>query len=257
MVASTAGAERANTGPHPSASAAHLPPKWGKGHCAPMITLHAFANMFPGGIGETKDMRIQWALEEMGVPYQVRAWDYLAGDTNGPEFSAISPFNQLPVLEHDGLVLAESGAILIHLAEFAGQLTPADPAGRAEVMQWCFAAVATVSPMLAMTSMYDAGFMGADDKARDFMVGIARRWLEGLERRLANDGKPRHWIAADRFTVADILMATVLREVRETDLMDEYPNVRAYYARAFARPAWTRTRELYADRLGVAVETIA
>lgn len=218
-----------------------------------MITLHAFGNMFPGGIGETKDMRIQWALEEMGLPYQVRAWDYLAGETNGPEFSGLSPFNQLPVLERDGLVLAESGAILIHLAETSGRLTPDDAAGRAEVMQWCFAAVATVSPMLSMISMYDAGFMGADGKAREFMTGIARRWMDGLERRL--DG--RDWIAADMFTVADILMATVLREIREAELMDGYPRVRAYYSRAFARPAWTRTRELYAERLGVDVGRIA
>lgn len=58
-----------------------------------MIILHAFANMFPGGVGETKDMRVQWALEEMGLPYQVRAWDYLGGDTNGAEFSTLSPFN--------------------------------------------------------------------------------------------------------------------------------------------------------------------
>ena len=213
----------------------------------PMIILHAFGNMFPGGIGETKDMRIQWALEEMGLPYQVRAWDYLGGETNGPEFSALSPFNQIPVLEHDGLVLSESAAILIHLAETSGRLTPPDPEGRAHVVQWCFAAVATVSPALSMISMFDAGFMGADPAARDFLVMIGRRWLEGVERRLEG----RAWIMGGDFTVADILMATVLREIREAELMDDYPNVRAFYERALARPAWLRTRALYAERMGV------
>ncbi|WP_291835451.1 glutathione S-transferase family protein [Brevundimonas sp.] len=212
-----------------------------------MIILHGFGNMFPGGVGETKDMRIQWALEEMGLPYQVRAWDYLGGETNGPEFSALSPFNQIPVLEHDGLVLSESAAILIHLAETSGRLTASDPEGRAHVVQWCFAAVATVSPALSMISMFDAGFMGADPAARDFLVMIGRRWLEGVERRLEG----RAWIMGDDFTVADILMATVLREIREAELMDDYPNVRAFYERALARPAWLRTRELYAARLGV------
>ena len=218
-----------------------------------MITLHAFANMFPGGVGETKDMRVQWALEEMGLPYSVRAWDYLAGETNGPAFAALSPFNQLPVLEHDGLVLSESAAILIHLAETSGRLTPPDPHGRAHVRQWCFAAMATVAPALSMTSMYDAGFMGKDPAAREFLTGIGHRWLAGLERRLGG----RDWIAADDFTVADICLAGVLREIRESELMDDYPNVRAFYARAFARPAWRRTRELYAERLGVGVDDIA
>lgn len=220
------------------------------------ITLHAFANMFPGGIGETKDMRVQWALEEMGLPYQVRAWDYLAGDTNGPEFSRLSPFNQLPVLEHDGLVLSESAVILIHLAETSGRLTPPDPDGREQVRQWCVAAMATVAPALSAISMHDAGLTGTDPAARDFWAGLARRWLAGLERRLANDGRPRDWIAADGFTIADIVLAGVLREVRETGLMDGYPAVKAFYTRALARPAWRRTRELTAARMGIAVEDL-
>jgi glutathione S-transferase len=83
-------------------------------------------------------------------------------------------------------------------------------------------------------------------------VRIAKRWLDGLERRL--DG--REWIACAEFTVADILLATVLREVRETDLMTPYPRVKQYYARALARPAWERTLGLYAERLGVAVGDI-
>jgi glutathione S-transferase len=217
-----------------------------------MIILHALANMFPGGVGETKDMRVQWALEEMGLPYEVRAWDYNGGETNGAEFSAISPFNQIPVLQHDDLVLAESGAILIHLAEVSGRLTPGDTAGREHVRQWVFAAVATVSPALSMIAMVDAGFMGRDPAAREFLAGIARRWLEGLERRLQG----RDWITEAGFTIADIALAHVLRETRETELMDGLPNLRAYCARNFARPAWRRTRELTAERMGVDLASI-
>jgi len=218
-----------------------------------MITLHAFANMFPGGIGETKDIRIQWALEEMGLPYQVRPLDYLGGEADSPTFSAISPFHQIPVLEDDGLVIAESCAILIHLAETSGRLMPADAAGRLKVIQWCFAATATVAPALSMIAMVDAGFMGKDPAARAFLVGLATRWLAGLERQL--DGYD--WITGDDFTIADITLADVLREIRETDLMDGYPNVRAFYARTFARPARRKARELTAARMGVPLDAIA
>lgn len=222
-----------------------------------MIRLHAFANMFPGGIGETKDMRIQWALEEMGLPYEVRAWDYVAGETDSAEFSAISPFKQIPVLEHDGLVLAESAAILIHLAETSGKLMPADPAGRLHVIQWCFAAVATVAWPLSMIAIIDADMMGKDPATREFAVELAQRWLGGVERHLAGDGRPRDWIAADDFSIADIVLAHVLREVRDTDLMNDFPHVRAFYTRALARPAWQRTRELTAERMNVALSAIA
>ena len=218
-----------------------------------MITLHAFANMFPGGIGETKDIRIQWALEEMGLPYEVRALDYLGGGAESPGFSAISPFNQIPVLEDDGLVIAESCAILIHLAEKSGRLMPADEAGRLKVIQWCFAATATVQPALSMIAMVDAGFMGQDPAAREFLVDLARRWLAGLERQLQG----HDWITGDDFTIADITLADVLREIRETDLMDGYPNVKAFYARAFARPARRKARELTAERMGVPLDAIA
>ena len=218
-----------------------------------MITLHAFANMFPGGIGETKDIRIQWALEEMGLPYEVCALDYLGGGAESPAFSAISPFNQIPVLEDDGLVIAESCAILIHLAEKSGRLMPADEAGRLKVIQWCFAATATVQPALSMIAMVDAGFMGKDPAARAFLVGLATRWLAGLERQLEG----HDWITGDDFTIADITLADVLREIRGTDLMDGYPNVKAFYARAFARPARRKARELTAERMGVPLDAIA
>ena len=211
-----------------------------------MITLHAFGRVHPLVHGETRDLRVQWALEETGLTYEVRGWDHMGGETNGPEFSAISPFHQIPILTDDGLVLSESAAILIHLAEKSGRLIPADPNARAHVIQWTLAALSTVEGPIQPLKLMDLGAMGDPGDVRAFLTGWTRRVLDGVNRRLEG----RDWIAADAFTIADLLLASVLRQIRHTDLMDAYPNVKAFYARAMARPAWKRTLDLYAERLG-------
>ena len=211
-----------------------------------MITLHAFGNGHPAVHGETRDLRVQWALEEMGLPYRVQGVDHTGGETTGPEFSAISPFHQLPVLDDDGLILSETGAILIRLAEKSGRLIPADPKARAHVIQWTLAALSTVEGPIQPLKLMDLGAMGDPGDVRAFLTGWTRRVLDGVNRRLEG----RDWIAADDFTIADLLLASVLRQLRHTDLMDGYPNVKAFYARAMARPAWKRTLDLYAERLG-------
>lgn len=211
-----------------------------------MLTLHAFGRVHPAVHGETRDLRVQWALEEMGLPYEVRGWDHSAGETTGPDFSALSPFHQLPLLTDGDLTLSETGAILIHLAEKSGRLIPADPRGRAHVIQWTLAALSTVEAPVQPLKLMDMGAMGEPGEARGFLTGWTRRVLGNLDRRLAR----RDWIATGDFTIADLLLASVLRQLRHTDLMDGYPNVKAFYARAMARPAWTRTLDLYAERLG-------
>ena len=211
-----------------------------------MLTLHAFGNVNPAVHGETRDLRVQWALEEMGLPYRVQGVDHTAGENLGPEFSAISPFNQIPVLDDDGLVLSETGAILIHLAEKSGKLIPSDPAARAHVIQWTLAALSTVEGPIQPLKLMDMGAMGEPGETRGFLTGWTRRVLDGVNRRLEG----RDWIAADDFTIADLLLASVLRQIRHTELMDDYPNVKAFYDRAMARPAWKRTLDLYAERLG-------
>ncbi|HZW15923.1 MAG TPA: glutathione S-transferase family protein [Brevundimonas sp.] len=211
-----------------------------------MITLHAFGNVHPAVHGETRDLRVQWALEEMGPPYRVQGVDHTAGENLGPEFSAISPFNQVPVLDDDGLILSETGAILIHLAEKSGRLIPADPEARAHVIQWTLAALSTVEGPIQPLKLMDLGAMGEPGDVRTFLTGWTRRVLDGLNRRLEG----REWIAADDFTIADLLLASVLRQIRHTALMDAHPNVKAFYDRAMARPAWKRTLDLYAERLG-------
>jgi glutathione S-transferase len=218
-----------------------------------VITLYAFANIFPGGVGETKDLRAQWALEEIGLPYRVHALDHAGGELDGDAYRRISPFRQVPVIDDDGFAVAESAAVVLYLAEKGGKLIPADVEGRTRVVQWCFAAVGTVEPTLTcldLIGMFDAD--RAASRLHAEVPKLAGRWLAEVERRLES----REWIACADFTVADIMMAGVLRTIRKTRLMDPYPRLKAYYARCMARPAWQRTLALYAERLGTSVDEI-
>lgn len=218
-----------------------------------MITLYGFGRIFPEGVGETKDLRAQWALEETGLPYRVHALDHTGGELKSDAYIRISPFRQAPVIDDDGFVVTESAAVVLYLAEKAGKLIPADIQGRTRVVQWCFAAVGTVEPTLTcidLLGIFDSG--KAAHKLHAELPKLAHRWLDGVERRLDD----REWIACADFTVADIMMAGVLRTIRKTDLMDPFPRLKAYYERCFTRPAWQRTLGLYAKRLGVSVDDI-
>jgi glutathione S-transferase len=218
-----------------------------------MITLYGFGRIFPEGRGETKDLWAQWALEETGLPYRVHALDHTGGDLDSDAYSRISPFQQAPVIDDDGFVVAESAAIALYLAEKAGKLIPSDAQGRTRVVQWCFAAVSTVGTTLVcldMIEIFDGG--KAARKLHEEMPKLAHRWLSDVERRLED----REWIACVDFTVADIMMAGVLRGIRKTDLMKPFPRLQAYYERCRTRPAWQRTLALYAERLGVSVDDI-
>jgi glutathione S-transferase len=218
-----------------------------------MITLYGIGRIFPEGVGETKDLRVQWALEEIGLPYRVHALDHTAGECDSEAYGRISPFRQVPVIDDDGFVVAESAAIVLYLAEKAGKLIPGDVQGRTRVVQWCFAAVASVEPTL--TCLDFLAMFDENKAAKELHVQVpqlAHRWLGGVERRLED----REWIACADFTAADIMMAGVLRTIRKTDLMEPFPRIQAYYERCRARPAWSRTLALSAERLGVNVDDI-
>jgi glutathione S-transferase len=218
-----------------------------------MITLYGFGRIFPEGRGETKDMWVQWALEETGLPYRVHALDHTGGELDSEAYRGISPFRQAPLIDDDGFVVAESAAIALYLAEKSGKLIPGDVQGRTRVVQWCFAATSTVGTTLVcldLIGMFDSG--KAAPKLHAEMRKLAGRWLADVERRLEG----REWIACGDFTVADLMMASVLRGIRKTDLMDPFPRTKAYYQRCQARPAWQRTLVNYAGRVGVNVEDI-
>jgi glutathione S-transferase len=157
------------------------------------------------------------------------------------------------VIDDDGFIVAESAAIALYLADKSGKLIPTDAHGRTQVVQWCFAAVATVGTTLVCLDL--AGMFDPDEAAPTLHTEvrkIASRWLGDLERRLEG----REWIACADFTVADIMLAGVLRGIRKTDLMQPFPTLAAYYRRCLARPAWQRTLALYAERLGIRVDDI-
>jgi len=218
-----------------------------------MITLYGIGDIFEGGHGETKDLRVQWALEEVGLEYRFHALDQTAGDLDSEAHGRRSPFHQIPVVDDDGFVVAESVAILLYVAEKAGRLIPLDVQGRITVTQWCLAAVSTVAPTLSCIETIE--IFDRDKSAANVLAEtrkLAARWFRDLERRLEG----REWIALDQFTVADIALASVLRTIRQTDLMDPFPRIRSYYERCHARPAWQRTLTLAAERLGMTVDEL-
>jgi glutathione S-transferase len=218
-----------------------------------MITLHGFGRIFPEGRGETKDLRAQWALEETGLPYRFHALDHTGGELDTDAYTRLSPFRQAPVIDDDGFIVAESAAVVLYIAEKAGKLIPGDVQGRTRVIQWCFAAVSSVEPTLMCLDVLDIfDRSGAAAEPRAEVRKLAGRWLGGVERRLED----REWIACADFTVADILMAGVLRTIRKTDLMDPFPRTKAYYQRCVSRPAWERTLGACAERVGLAVDDI-
>jgi glutathione S-transferase len=217
-----------------------------------MITLYGFGRVNPLVVGVTRDLRALWALEETGLPYRVAGLDHDAGETKSEAFKRISPFEQLPILDDDGFIVAETGAVLLYLAEKAGKLIPRDVQGRTHVTQWCFAALNTLEPPLFQIAMID---FFPDDPAgrqrRPTVVDWANRVLAGTEKQLTRHA---HITGAD-FTVADILTVTVLREVRKSEVLDPYPRLKDYAARCQERPAWQRALADYERRLGVPAGT--
>lgn len=213
-----------------------------------MITLYGFGQVNAKVVGLTRDLRVLWALEEFGLPYRVRGLDHPAGELQSEEYRQLNPFTQVPVLDDDGFVLTETGAVLLYLAEKAGRLPSADPKGRAQVMRWCFAALNTLEPPLFQIAMIDLFQDPSERERRARVVPWAQRALAGLENWLAD----RSYVTGEEFTVADILMTTVLREVRNSHLLGDFPRVSAYRERCEARPAWQRTLDAYEQRLGAA-----
>jgi len=208
-----------------------------------MITLTAFKWVPPFAQGLVRDLRVRWALEEAGVPYRERLLDL--GENDAPAYRAVQPWGQVPVIEEDGLVLFESGAILLHLAERSEALAPRDPAGKARATQWVVAALNSVEPHVQNLALIDLFYPEeAWAKARrPGQEAFTRMKLASLARRL--DG--REWLE-DRFTVGDLMMISVLRNLRHTDIVTADPVLGPYMARGEARPAF---RKALADQLAV------
>jgi glutathione S-transferase len=201
-------------------------------------TITAFKASPDRGRGLARDMRVRWALEEAGQPYEVRLVSM--EEMKGPEHLARHPFGQIPTYEEGDLVLFESGAIVFHIAETRRGLLPDDPEARARAIAWMFAALNTVEPPLVERGM---AMLTERDKpwfeARQPMLeGRARDRLSQLSLRLGE----ATWLDGE-FSAGDLMMAGVLFRSKASGILNDYPKLGAYVARAEARPAFRRAFE--------------
>lgn len=199
----------------------------------PIIT--AFERSPDRGKGQARDMRVRWALEEAGQPYDVRLVSFK--EMKEPAHRALHPFGQIPTYEEGGLALFESGAIVFHIAQQHGGLLPDDANARARAVTWMFCALSTLEPPIVERestkllerneTWYEQRLAIVEDRVRGRLGELAARlgeadWLDGA------------------FSAGDLLMVTVLRRLNGSSLLGEYPKLCAYVARGEARPAFKR-----------------
>ncbi len=209
-----------------------------------MLKVYGFSRVNEIARGNTRDLRVLWALEELGMPYEIIGMDHPNHDLDTPAFRAKNPFGQLPVIDDDGVIVSESGAILLYLARKSGKLMPSDLAGESQVLRWSIAALNTIEvPVLTHWFVNMSG--GKGSTASEALQQWSQQRLGQLDGWLAN----RQFIATDEFTVADILMTHVLGGGTDQNLLKPLANIRAYRERCYARPAWKRTLDAYWARV--------
>ena len=185
--------------------------------------------------GYVRDLRVRWALEEAGLPYRVESVSFRE---RAEEHFVHQPFGQIPWLTDGDTSMFESGAILLHIGELSSKLMPADPRGRSEVKEWLFAALASVEAASQPWSFFKFSGDTEETPMRKFFDTFLEARLKSMETLFAE----RHWLAG-AFSVADILMADVLRLVDRFDGLAGYPACRAYVTRATSRPAFAKAYE--------------
>ncbi|MCT7377770.1 glutathione S-transferase family protein [Chelativorans salis] len=198
-------------------------------------TITAFERSPDRGKGLARDMRVRWALEEVGQPYDVRLVSFKA--MKEPAHLALHPFGQIPTYEEGDLALFETGAIVFHIAERHAGLLPDDANARARVITWMFAALNTVEPPIleretAKLVEHDKTWY---EERLPFLEDRVRKRLGELSGRLGD----ANWLDGG-FSAGDLLMVSVLLRLKSSGILDEYPNLSAYVARGEARPAYKR-----------------
>lgn len=199
----------------------------------PIIT--AFANSPDRGRGLARDMRVRWALEEVGQPYDVRLLTF--AEMKQPAHLALNPFGQIPTWEEGDLVLFETGAIVLRIAETHPGLSPADANGRARAIAWMFAAVNTIEPpILEMAASFlfeqDRPWYAERRAAQETAIHVR---LKSLSARLGE----AEWLDGD-FSVGDLMMIHAILRLETSGLLEPYSNLLAYVERGRARPAYQR-----------------
>ncbi len=201
-------------------------------------TITAFERSPDRGRGLARDMRVRWALEEVGQPYEVRLVSFKA--MKEPAHLALHPFGQIPTYEEGDLALFESGAIVFHIAERHGGLLPEDPNARARAITWMFAALNTVEPPMVdlQIAKLTEGKESWYEQRLPLVVERLRARLGELSARLGDTD----WLDGE-FSAGDLLMVSVLLRVKAAGMLEEYRNLSTYVARGEARPAYKRAFE--------------
>ena len=199
------------------------------------ITITAFERSPDGGRGLARDTRVRWALEEVGLAYEVRLLSFAA--MKEPAHLRLHPFGQIPTYEDADLALFETGAIVLHIAERHSGLLPDEANARARAITWMFAALNTVEPTvieLANARLFEADKPWASERLPLVMDRVRNR-LKPLSVRLGD----ADWLDG-AFSAGDLMMVSVLLRLRASGLLDDYPNLATYVARGEARPAYKR-----------------
>jgi glutathione S-transferase len=202
----------------------------------PTLKVSAFPWVPPFAQGLVRDLRVRWACEEAGLPYEQRL---LQGEeSKSAEYRAQQPFGQVPVLEDGDFSLFESAAIVFYLAEKSGKLMPAGLEDRARVVSGMFAALNSVEPHIMQLNVID--LFNADQEWAKLRRPEQEKIVRGRLASLSTWFGDRQFWVGDAFTIADLLMVTVLRNLRHTKILADYPNLQAYQERGEARPAFQR-----------------
>ena len=198
-------------------------------------TITAFERSPDRGRGLARDMRVRWALEEVGQPYDVRLLSF--SEMKEPAYRSLHPFGQIPAYEDGDLVLFESGAIVFHIAEHHAGLLPSDTKARARAITWMFAAISTMEPTIVDREVVK--LLERDRTWYEQRLDIVEDRIRGRLRELSDRLGEADWLEG-AFSAGDLLMVSVLLRLSGSGLLDQYPNLSAYIARGEARPAYKR-----------------
>ena len=187
--------------------------------------------------GVVRDLRARWALEEAGLDYRVE----LLGQDKPPRYVKEQPFEQVPVLRDGDVRIFESGAIVQYIGEKSEALLPTDRTGRYRAIQWVFAALNSVEPAVMNLVLIDAFYAGEEwaKLRREGAADFARLKLKRISDWLGE----KTWLEGERFTIGDLVMVTVLRNLRHTDMVAEFPNLAVYQNRGEERASFQRALE--------------
>lgn len=198
-------------------------------------TITAFKDSPDKGTGQARDMRVRWALEEVGLPYGVRLMTF--EELKAPAHRKIHPFGQIPTYEEGDLALFESGAIVLHVAEHHPGLLPSDPNGRMRAIMWLIAALNTVERPVREREEFMV--LERDKPWYDQRLPLLDEAVRVRLRELSDYLGDRDWLEKE-FTVGDLMMVMVLFRLEDGPLLEECPTLLAYVARGKARPAFAR-----------------